>query len=390
MIRLDLGTTPQEQEQSVLAAIICLTIGIFAADILIPLGFVIWILYLVPLLMSVWLPHRYAPFYVAWLLSGALLLGSLISGSAQAAVSDLPNRAIFILMIAIVALLAWEIRNNYTSLEEEIAERRTAQEQLEVLADSLEERVEMRTRELSELNTELTRDIDERRRVEAALATANQKLMLLSQITRHDILNRVFALLVNIDLAKDHAVAMHDGSLEDNLQSMEKNIHGIQAQIAFTKDYQEIGAQVPGWHRVDRVVRAAASQLNCGDTRLTVDTGTIEIFADPMVGKVFYNLIDNALRHGGPVTRIAFSCQQKGPAMVIICEDDGTGIADKDKLHIFTKGFGKDSGLGLFLIHEILAITGITIHETGEPGKGARFEMTVSDGKYRIGTKPTP
>ena len=70
MIRIDLGATAQERDQSVLISIICLTIGILSADIIIPLGFVIWILYLVPLLMSVWLSHRYAPFFIAWLLSG--------------------------------------------------------------------------------------------------------------------------------------------------------------------------------------------------------------------------------------------------------------------------------------------------------------------------------
>lgn len=383
MIRINLGTTPREQQQSILASIICLTIGILAADILIPLGFVIWILYLVPLLMSVWLPHRYSPFLIAWLLSGALLAGSLASGSVQENISDLPNRAVFILMIAIVALLAFEIRNNYASLEEEIAERSAAQKQLEVLAGTLEERVTMRTRELSVMNDELARDISERRRVEAALATANGKLLLLSQITRHDISNRVFALLVNLDLAKDQAAAIHNGDLHDNLQNMEKNIQGIQAQIAFAKDYQEIGAQAPAWYPVDRAIRSAAEQLNLAGIRLEVSTGRLEIFADPMIGKVFYNLIDNALRHGGEVTQITFSCRQEGSAMVIICEDDGTGILEKDKQHIFTKGFGRDSGLGLFLIHEILAITGITIRECGEPGTGARFEMTVFEGRFR-------
>ena len=83
MIRLILGNTQKEQDQSVLITIICLTIGIFAADILIPMGFVIWILYLVPILMSVWISHRYAPFFAAWLISGALLLGSLISEAAH-------------------------------------------------------------------------------------------------------------------------------------------------------------------------------------------------------------------------------------------------------------------------------------------------------------------
>ena len=44
------------------------------------------------------------------------------------------------------------------------------------------------------------------------------------------------------------------------------------------------------------------------------------------------------------------------------------------------------TGMGLFLSREILAITGITLRENGEPGKGARFEITVPKGAWRIGS----
>jgi hypothetical protein len=36
------------------------------------------------------------------------------------------------------------------------------------------------------------------------------------------------------------------------------------------------------------------------------------------------------------------------------------------------------------LIREILAITGITITETGTAGTGARFEILVPKGAYRL------
>jgi signal transduction histidine kinase len=52
---------------------------------------------------------------------------------------------------------------------------------------------------------------------------------------------------------------------------------------------------------------------------------------------------------------------------------------------IFEQGFGKNTGLGLFLSREILAITGLTITENSVPGKGARFEITVPKGAYRFG-----
>jgi uncharacterized membrane protein YccC len=239
MITVDLGKTQQEREHLILLSMICLGVGILSADVFIPLGFVIWILYLMPLLMSVWLTHRYAPFFTAWVITFCILLGSLISGAVRSDPSDLPNRAIFVLMMAIVALLVWEIRTNYSDLETEVHERRAAQKDLEDLTRSLETRVAERTKELSEVNMVLENDIAERKKVEAALATANQKLNLLSQITRHDISNRVFALLVDIDLAKEYA---EDVRLKDALEKLELTSLSIQDQITFTKDYQEIGA----------------------------------------------------------------------------------------------------------------------------------------------------
>jgi signal transduction histidine kinase len=108
-----------------------------------------------------------------------------------------------------------------------------------------------------------------------------------------------------------------------------------------------------------------------------------EVIADALIDKVCYNLIDNAVRHGGKVTTIRFSVQGSGDDHRIICEDNGNGVPADEKKRIFEKESGKDTELGLFLAREILSITGITIAETGEPGKGARFEMTVPEDAYR-------
>ena len=45
---------------------------------------------------------------------------------------------------------------------------------------------------------------------------------------------------------------------------------------------------------------------------------------------------------------------------------------------------GNIPGIGLFLSHEILSITNISIRECGVPGEGARFEILVPEGKWRI------
>lgn len=46
--------------------------------------------------------------------------------------------------------------------------------------------------------------------------------------------------------------------------------------------------------------------------------------------------------------------------------------------------FGFEIGRGLYLVKEILGITGMTVEETGVEGRGARFEIQVPNGKYRI------
>ena len=102
-----------------------------------------------------------------------------------------------------------------------------------------------------------------------------------------------------------------------------------------------------------------------------------------MLERVIYNLVDNALRYGERITWIRFFLRMEKHGLTIVCEDDGAGIPQEMKETIFNRGVGNNTGLGLFLTREILGITGMTIQETGEPGKGARFEITVPLGQFR-------
>ena len=102
-----------------------------------------------------------------------------------------------------------------------------------------------------------------------------------------------------------------------------------------------------------------------------------------MLEKVIYNLVENSVRHGQNLTSIRLTSHEEAGDLIIWYEDDGGGIVKEEKEKAFEKGFGKNTGLGLFLIREILSITGITITETGEPGVGVRFEIRVPAGRFR-------
>ena len=225
-------------------------------------------------------------------------------------------------------------------------------------------------------------DITERKQAEAALRQANKQLNLLSSITRHDILNQLMALKWYLYLS--NTMIDNPTKLAGYIQKEEQAANAIERQITFTKDYEELGVAAPEWQNVNASIKTAVASLPMRDVRVEVDPKNPAIFADRLFEKVFYNLIDNALRYGGAdMKTIRVSSQEIDTGLKIVCEDDGVGISDEDKKKLFTRGFGKNTGLGLFLSQEILAITGITIIENGTPGKGARFEITVPKGGWR-------
>jgi PAS domain S-box-containing protein len=226
-------------------------------------------------------------------------------------------------------------------------------------------------------------DITERKRADEALQQANKQLNLLSSITRHDILNQLMALKGYLELS--HDVIDNPTTLAEYIQKEEKAANTIEHQITFTKDYQELGAAAPAWQNVNAGINKALSGLPMRDVRVEIDPTNPELFADPLFEKVFYNLIDNALRYGSDKMKtIRVSSKESGAHLTLLCEDDGVGITAEDKKRLFTQGFGKNTGLGLFLSREILAITGITIVENGIPGNGARFEIIVPKEMWRM------
>jgi len=226
------------------------------------------------------------------------------------------------------------------------------------------------------------RDITERKMAESALIESNKKLALLGSITRHDLLNLVMVLRGYLSIASEDT---KDPGLLASLDRCVAAADLIQQQVEFTRDYQEIGVKTPVWQRISDIVEAQASLFPHRSVAIRALTNGAEVYADPLFGKVVYNLIDNALHHGGEkLTAITFSVLQMEGEARLLCEDDGNGISAEEKQHLFQWGFGRNHGHGLYLSREILSITGIELVETGVPGEGARFEMYVPEGRIRV------
>ena len=223
-------------------------------------------------------------------------------------------------------------------------------------------------------------DISERKRMEDALKVMNDKLNLMNSITRHDIFNQLTVLFSYLEMIREKT---DDPLILQYLEKQHKAAETIREQIAFTDNYQNIGVAAPHWQNVRATILNATSPLDLNGIKLEMDIPDIEIFADDLLGKVFYNLLENGVKYGGKITHIRFFCEEEAEGKILVYEDDGVGIPADAKEKIFRRQYFSHTGLGMFLSREILSITGLTLTEAGTYGIGARFEIHIPHDKCR-------
>ncbi len=221
-------------------------------------------------------------------------------------------------------------------------------------------------------------DITERKAMECAIQGANRKLNLLNSIIRHDLLNQITVLQGYLELA----------GLEDTdfpyLGRLTETTERLRRLAEFTRDYQELGVRGPVWQGVRGGIGNAFAQRSPEGIAFEAEVDPeLSILADPLLERVFYNLVDNTTVHGEDATAIRLGVAATDEGVTLIYEDNGVGVPAQDKEEIFKRGAGKHSGLGLFLSREILSLTGLTIRETGVPGEGVHFEIDVPKGRFR-------
>lgn len=228
---------------------------------------------------------------------------------------------------------------------------------------------------------EYLRDISDQLQVENDLDRAKEKIKILDTITRHDIMNQLAILKGNMQLMR---VTNKDFAKSRYVEAMQRSAESIERQVRFAKDYQNLGQNGLIWQSVEEVFRRSLEFQTVDDIDIVTNLRGLFLRSDRMVERVFYNLIDNTLEHGGDVTRITLEMDVRPDGLALIYTDDGKGVQWDRKESIFQIVHGERSGLGLFLCRSILEMSNIEIVENGEPGKGVRFEMFVTPGFFQI------
>lgn len=122
--------------------------------------------------------------------------------------------------------------------------------------------------------------------------------------------------------------------------------------------------------------------------------GQVESDVDPVlmdtqaIGRVFNNIISNALRHTPPQGRVSVWVRRSDSGVEVTVSDTGEGIRAHDIPHIFERFYRGDAsrsrsrgksgaGLGLAIARGIVQAHGGDIHVQSEPGKGTQFTFRI-------------
>ncbi len=227
---------------------------------------------------------------------------------------------------------------------------------------------------------ESIRDITDYVMTEAALRNTGNRLNTLAGIIRHDMSAKLAILYGHLRLG---VMKFNDPEVIRFIAAVEESANNIKRQIEISREFREIGTMPPTWIPVQDAVRKSAEKLDPGRVALRSWAERLEVFADPHLPTVFYHIFHNSLKEATGATRIVVTYYQTSDGCIIVIEDNGTGIAEGDKEALFVQREDR-FGRGLFLAHEILSLTGMTICEKGTSVSGARFEIFVPSAGYRI------
>ena len=263
-----------------------------------------------------------------------------------------------------------------------------------------------RTTQLAELNAELNSEINERQNTEKELQILNETLeqrvaTRTAEAERHVKELEQFAYVTSHDLkAPLRGIANLATWLEEDLQ--EKLTAVTREQLGLLRDrVQRMNALIEGLLEYTRIDRAEQSMVNVdtGDLLTEVidslappDGFIVDVAANmPILHterlhlfQVFSNLIGNAIKHGnGEQGHVGVTARNLGEYYEFTVADDGPGIAPEyhDKVFMMFQtltvhDYGSNTGIGLALVKKIVQEHGGSITLESAEGKGATFRFS--------------
>ncbi len=282
--------------------------------------------------------------------------------------------------------------------------KRFEEQALKVLQEAntkLETRVAERTHKLTETNTLLRKEIEDRKRTEVALQHTRSELIhtakmaalgQMSASINHELNQPLAAIRSYSDNGK---LFLQKGRLEETKWNLEQISEltermaqiGVQLKLFSRKTSGQM-TNVPLYGVIDGALEILTPIIRKSNVNIEVEThpANIEVRANyVLLQQVLVNLIGNSLQavENSPVQEIKISSFSNEGTVSITVQDSGTGISPEHLPHIFepfytTKKSGQGLGLGLTITERILREMNGEIHVV-ESTCGAKFNLILEE-----------
>jgi PAS domain S-box-containing protein len=218
-------------------------------------------------------------------------------------------------------------------------------------------------------------DITERKAMEDRLIQLNDLLRLVNRILRHDTLNELMVVAGSLDM-------FQKSKQERFLVTATKAVNRSVEMIRRMKELESLAAS-GGAMKVYDLRQTAEKVLRGYMVDFSVE-GEGSIYADDALPSAIDNIVRNAMVHG-KADRIDARIWVKDGRCYLRIADNGAGIPDQVKGHLFDEGFSyganAGTGLGLYLVTRAVARYGGSVSVEDNQPKGAAFLMVFPEVK---------
>lgn len=293
---------------------------------------------------------------------------------------------ILVITLGIMAVVSW-LSNR--EIEKSLSRARNSEAALKEERDSLEIKVEERTKELK--NAQLEKISQLYHFAEFGRLTSG---------LFHDLLNPLTSVSFNLEELNERAKEKRNQALTDIASIIQQAINGTKRMQAFVESVrkqiqqQETRTMFPIGNEINQVIQLLSFKAKMKNVRVAFNSPiSVSTYGDPIkFYKVISNLLTNAIdvydepdytKAGGAKREISISLSKKDNVLLVTVQDNGKGIAEENLPKIFepfftTKSVEHGTGLGLSICKNIIEndFNG-SIHVKSQLGQGTIFTIEI-------------
>lgn len=265
-----------------------------------------------------------------------------------------------------------------------------------ILSLTLRNKVDEKTSELNSKNRELEVEIRERKIAEEKLKQyslelkhSNELKDLFTDILRHDLINPATVIKGYVEYLIE---VENESQKEDALKAIERNNKKLidlienAANLAKLENMDELDFETMDLKEIiEEIMDNLKPKMDDKDMKVIFNpTGEYPADVNTTIEDVFSNLIGNSIKYSPSGSTITINIDDLEDLWKISITDEGEGISNKDKPHIFDrfkrahKVNVKGSGLGLAIVKRIIELhEGSVGIEDGPDGKGTKFNVLL-------------